>query len=70
MGDLLKDIATLEAKHKETASASIKQDLDIKLSKLHLLEASQAAKSLLYTKKHIFEYRVKPNKVSQNSGPA
>lgn len=63
---LLNKIAMLEAKHKATGLKSIKKELDIKLGKLNLLEASQAAKSLLYAKQHLFEYRDRPNKQLAN----
>lgn len=62
IGGLLNDITTFEAKYKATGSGSLKQELNIKISKLHLMEASLAAKSMLYAKQHLFEYREKPNK--------
>lgn len=48
--------------HKATGSRKIKQELDIKVNKLRILEASRAAKSILYIWQQIFKHRDKPNK--------
>lgn len=59
---LLKEIATLEAQHKATEAKKVSQEFDIKLGKLHLLEASLVEKSILYARKYLFEQGDKPNK--------
>lgn len=55
--DLLNDIAKLETQHNRLAEESVKKNLDLKISKLKLLQTTQAAKSILYTRQQYFEYR-------------
>lgn len=61
--ELLKDIAKLDTQHKKYAEVSVKKELDFKISKLKLLQTSQEAKSILYTRQQYFEYRDKPNRL-------
>lgn len=47
---MLKKITNLEAQHKLSGEDSIKRNLDVELSKLKLLQASQAAMSVMYSR--------------------
>lgn len=55
-------IRSLERMHKVTPTQKIRQKLDNELSKLKLLEASQAAKDIMLGKQRVFKYRNKPNR--------
>lgn len=61
--ELQKDIAKLEAQHKATGRQTFKEELDLKISKLKLIEASCAAKSIMYARQQMFDFRDKPNKL-------
>lgn len=60
---MLTGIAKLEAQQKKAGEDSINRELDVEISKLKLLQASQAAKSIMYSRQQFFEYRDKPNKL-------
>lgn len=47
---LTDEIAILEEQHKRTQTRSLKEELDIKTSKLKIIQATQAAKSLMYAR--------------------
>lgn len=48
--ELLKDSANLETQYKVSGAEEIRCELDMKLSKLRLIEAPNAAKSIMYAR--------------------
>lgn len=52
----------MEAQQKATRSKRVKLELDAKINRLKLVEASCVAKELMNARHQYFEYRDKPNK--------
>lgn len=56
------DITRLDAQHTVTRPHELKHELEEKVSVLKLIEATHAAKDVMYARQHILKYRDKPNK--------
>lgn len=55
------EIMSLEERYKRTPTQKMKWRLDAETSKLKLIEVTQAARELMFSKQRTFEYRDTPN---------
>lgn len=60
--ETLAEIGLLERQYELTGNKDIKWDMEVKTNIFKLLDASQAAKEIMYARQHFFEYHDKPNK--------
>lgn len=60
---ILQDIVDLETLHKRKPEKGIKEELDLRVAKLRVIETTQAATPMLYLRQQIFEFRDRPNKM-------
>lgn len=59
--EIQQKIRCLEQNHKQKPTREMKDRLDAQMAKFKLIEASQVAKQIMYSKQRTFEYRDKPN---------
>lgn len=65
VNNLTEEVHRLEAQYKTNRSKELKYKLDSKINEIKLIEASEAAKEIMYAKQQQFEYRNKPNNFKQ-----
>lgn len=52
------DIETLDKQYKATSAKSIKRELEMKINNFKIMDASQAAKEIMYVRQQFLDYRL------------